>query len=291
MTKTSKGGLGKGLDAIFADNTEESASGVTIMRISDIEPRSDQPRKRFNTEALSALSASIAEHGMIQPIGVRCAAGGFYEIIAGERRWRAAKMAGINEVPVIISDYDDEKTAEIALIENIQRENLSAVEEAMGYRALMEEYGFTQEQVAAKIGKSRPAVANTLRLLELPDSILTMITEGHISAGHARALLSLEDRSEAESAARIIVKKDLSVRQAEELVRSLNRAKNVKAKEKAADEVDYLGRLETRARSILGRKVKITNGARSKKIELSFEDDDDLEELLLTLCGKDVFQN
>jgi len=290
MAKAKSTGLGKGLDAIFVDNTEESSGGVTILRTADIEPRADQPRKHFDTEALSALAASISEHGMIQPIVVRTAQGGFYEIIAGERRWRAAKMAGLSEVPVIISDFDDKKTAEIALIENIQRENLSAVEEAMGYRALMEEYGLTQEQVAQRIGKSRSAIANTLRLLDLPDTVLKMVSEGSLSAGHARALLGLNDPAKIPECADTVVKKELSVRDTEALVRAFNRVK-AEAAPKAKPEVDYVGRLEKRAQMILGRKVKIAYGSRVKKVELTYEDDEDLEALLTALCGKDVFDN
>ena len=290
MAKAKSTGLGKGLDAIFVDNTEESSGGVTILRTADIEPRADQPRKHFDTEALSALAASISEHGMIQPIVVRTAQGGFYEIIAGERRWRAAKMAGLSEVPVIISDFDDKKTAEIALIENIQRENLSAVEEAMGYRALMEEYGLTQEQVAQRIGKSRSAIANTLRLLDLPDTVLKMVSEGSLSAGHARALLGLNDPAKIPECADTVVKKELSVRDTEALVRAFNRVK-AEAAPKAKPEVDYVGRLEKRAQMILGRKVKIAYGSRVKKVELTYEDDDDLEALLTALCGKDVFED
>lgn len=291
MAKPKKSGLGKGLDAIFVDNTEEASGGVTMLRVADIEPRADQPRKHFDTEALTALSASIAEHGMIQPIVVREAAGGFYEIIAGERRWRAAKIAGLTEVPVIISDFDDKKTAEIALIENIQRENLSPVEEAMGYRALMEEYGLTQEQVAQRIGKSRPAVANTLRLLELPDSTLVLISEGKLSAGHARALLGLKDARKIDECANIIISKDLSVRATENLVRAFNRVREDAPEKKPAGEVDYIGRLEKRAQALLGRKVRIVYGSKAKKLELSYENDDDLEILLTALCGKDVFDN
>lgn len=290
MAKAKSTGLGKGLDAIFVDNTEESSGGVTMLRTADIEPRADQPRKHFDTEALSALAASIGEHGMIQPIVVRTAQGGFYEIIAGERRWRAAKMAGLSEVPVIISEFNDKETAEIALIENIQRENLSAVEEAMGYRALMDEYGLTQEQVAQRIGKSRSAIANTLRLLDLPDKVLKMVSEGSLSAGHARALLGLNDPAKISECADTVVKKELSVRDTEALVRAFNRVK-AEAAPKAKPEIDYVGRLEKRAQMILGRKVKIAYGSRVKKVELTYEDDDDLESLLVALCGKGVFED
>ena len=222
MSKPKISGLGRGLDAIFVDNTDESPGRVNIMRLADIEPRADQPRKNFDPQALSALADSIAAHGLIQPIVVRPSAGGFYEIVAGERRWRAAKMAGLSEVPVIVSEFDDQKTAEVALIENIQREDLNPVEEALGYRALMEEYGLTQEGIAKRIGKSRPAIANTLRLLELPDEILKLVSAGRLTAGHARTLLGLKNPSDMPSCARTIEEKGLSVRGAEELVRTIN---------------------------------------------------------------------
>ncbi len=289
MSKAKNTGLGRGLGAIFADNTEEVSSGITMIRVADIQPRADQPRKHFDSESLSALAASVAEHGLIQPIAVRASAGGFYEIVAGERRWRAAKMAGLSEVPAMISDFDDRKTAEIALIENIQREDLSAVEEAMGYRALMEEYGLTQEQVAERIGKSRPAIANTLRLLELPDAVLEKITGGQLSAGHARAMLALSHPDRISECMRTVLQKGLSVRQTEALVRSFNRARPA-APAKGA-QVDYIGRLERKAQALLGRKVKITRTGRAKKIELSYENDEDLEGLLTALCGKDIFDD
>ena len=294
MAKVKNSGLGRGLDAIFVDNSEDPASGISILRVADIEPRADQPRKSFDGEALSSLAASIAAHGLIQPIIVRPSTSGFYEIIAGERRWRAAKMAGLSEVPVIISDFDDQKTAEVALIENIQRENLSPVEEALGYRALMDEYSFTQEEISKRIGKSRPAIANTLRLLELPEEVTAMISKGDLSAGHARTLLGLKDTDEILSCAQEIVRRELSVRGAEELVRQKNRAgqKNLTAEEPDKGlQVDYVGRLEQRAQRLLGRKVRIVHGGRVKKIELSYEDDPDLEQLLRAICGEEIFEH
>lgn len=280
--------LGRGLDSIFLDNSEESSNGVRMLRLSDMGPRADQPRKSFDNESLSALADSIATHGLIEPIIVRESQGGFYEIVAGERRWRAAKMAGLGEVPAIIADYDDRKTAEIALIENIQREDLNPVEEAMGYRALMEEYGLSQEAIAKRIGKSRPAVTNTLRLLDLPENVVTMLARGDISAGHARALLGLNDQSGAHPMALLIVKKGISVRETEEMVRRANRTVKTEPKSSSPDGVDYIARLEKKAQAVLGRKVAIKNG-KTKRIELTFENDDDLEALLTKLCGKEVF--
>lgn len=282
-------GLGRGLDSIFLDNSEESSNGVQMLRIADVGPRADQPRKTFDTEALAALSASIAAYGLIEPIVVRTSDGGFYEIVAGERRWRAAKMAGLTEIPAIIGEYDDKKTAEIALIENIQREDLNPVEEAMGYKALIDKYGFSQEEISKRIGKSRPAVTNSLRLLELPEKITAMLARGEISAGHARALLGLDDKEKAYDTARQIADGGLSVRAAEELVRRANRKpKEPATPQNPSDGVDYIGRLEKRAQKLLGRKVVIKNG-RSKRVELTFENDDDLEALLSALCGKEIF--
>lgn len=281
-------GLGRGLDSIFLDNSEESSNGVRMLRLSDMGPRADQPRKSFDNESLSSLADSIATHGLIEPIIVRASQGGFYEIVAGERRWRAAKMAGLSEVPAIIADYDDRKTAEIALIENIQREDLNPVEEAMGYSALMEEYGLSQDAISKRIGKSRPAVTNTLRLLDLPENVITMLARGDISAGHARALLGLNDPTGAYPMAQLIVKKSSSVRETEEMVRRANRTVTTEPKVTSPDGVDYIARLEKKAQMALGRKVAIKNG-KTKRLELTFENDDDLEALLTKLCGKEIF--
>ncbi len=281
-------GLGRGLDSIFLDNSEESSNGVRMLRLSDMGPRADQPRKSFDNESLSSLADSIATHGLIEPIIVRASQGGFYEIVAGERRWRAAKMAGLSEVPAIIADYDDRKTAEIALIENIQREDLNPVEEAMGYRALMEEYGLSQDAISKRIGKSRPAVTNTLRLLDLPENVINMLARGDISAGHARALLGLNDPSGTHPMALLIVKKGISVRETEEMVRRANRVVKTEPKVASPDGVDYIARLEKKAQMALGRKVAIKNG-KTKRLELTFENDDDLEALLTKLCGKEIF--
>lgn len=288
-------GLGRGLDSIFFDNTEtESTNSPSVIRLADIRPRADQPRKSFDQEALEQLARSIAEHGLIQPIVVRKSLGGFYEIIAGERRWRASKLAGLEEVPTIILDSDDLKTAEISLIENIQRENLNAIEEALAYRMLIETYSLTQESVAQRVGKSRTAVTNSLRLLDLPDSVSTLVAEGKLSAGHARALLGLDDKDIIHQIALEVAEKELSVRETEELVRRLNKPRAVKnpvVSEENDSEPDYVAILEKKVRQTIGRRVKIVSGKRSKKLEIEFSDDRDLENLLTTLCGKSIFDD
>jgi ParB family chromosome partitioning protein len=288
-------GLGRGLDSIFFDNTEtESNNTPNTVRLADIRPRADQPRKSFDQDALEQLARSIAEHGLIQPIVVRKSLGGFYEIIAGERRWRASKLAGLEEVPTIILDSDDLKTAEISLIENIQRENLNAIEEALAYRMLIETYSLTQESVAQRVGKSRTAVTNSLRLLDLPDSVSTLVAEGKLSAGHARALLGLDDKDLIDQVALEVSEKELSVRETEELVRRLNKPRVVKnpvVVEENDSEPDYVAILEKKVRQTIGRRVKIVSGKRSKKLEIEFSDDRDLENLLTTLCGKSIFDD
>ena len=288
-------GLGRGLDSIFFDNTEtESTNTPNTIRLADIRPRADQPRKSFDQEALEQLARSIAEHGLIQPIVVRKSLGGFYEIIAGERRWRASKLAGLEEVPTIILDSDDLKTAEISLIENIQRENLNAIEEALAYRMLIETYSLTQESVAQRVGKSRTAVTNSLRLLDLPDSVSGLVAEGKLSAGHARALLGLDDKDIIHQIALEVSEKELSVRETEELVRRLNKpraTKNPVVAEENDNEPDYVAILEKKVRQSIGRRVKIVSGKRSKKLEIEFSDDRDLEALLTTLCGKSIFDD
>jgi len=299
MTKMAKPkGLGRGLDSIFFDNTDSEPKAATnTARLADIRPRADQPRKAFDADALEQLARSIAEHGLIQPIVVRKTLGGFYEIIAGERRWRASKLAGLEEVPVIVMDSDDLKTAELSLIENIQRENLNAIEEALAYRALMETYGLTQENVAQRVGKSRTAVTNSLRLLDLPDSVSALVTDGKISAGHARALLGLDNKSLIPEVANDVFAKELSVRDTEELVRRINKTSVRKERETPAtiaindSEPDYVAILEKKVRQSIGRRVKIVSGKRSKKLEIEFSDDRDLENLLTQLCGKSIFDD
>jgi len=268
---------------------------ATTLRISEIEPRSDQPRKQFDREALEALADSIAAYGVLQPILVRPNPNfeGAYEIIAGERRWRAAKMAGLTEIPAVVLDGDDLKTAQIALIENVQREDLNVVEEALGYNALMERFDMTQEEVSKIAGKSRSAVANTLRLLDLPDEVLTLLQEkdGFLTAGHARALLALKNQELIPLMAARIAAKKLSVREVEALVKR----ENAEPREEMPDITGHtqnrvwMKDLERRTREALGRKVKITQNDKKRSIEIFYEDDADMEALLTALCGDGLF--
>lgn len=293
MAKSKVSGLGRGLDSIFADNAAEESGGVTILRLSDIEPRADQPRKTFDTESLSQLAESIATHGLIQPIVVRPSSGGFYQIIAGERRWRASRMAGLSEVPVIITDYDDKKAAEAALVENIQRENLNPVEEAKAIKTLIEVYDLTQEAAAKQIGRSRSALTNSLRLLELPESVLDMLASGTLSAGHARALLALAEDDDIIEAAELAVKKELSVRAVEELVKRMLKEEPSAEAEPEPDvvKVDYIAEIEKRAALRIGKKVKITRKGKNRRVEIAFSDEDEMEEILKKLCGDDIFED
>ena len=286
-----KSGLGRGLDIVFMENSidNSSSSGVSYLRISEIEPKQDQPRKHFESEALSELADSIATHGVLQPIIVRRLDSGFYQIIAGERRWRASKLAGLSEVPVVIMDIDDAHAAQIALIENIQRKDLNAVEEALGYRALISDFSLTQEEVAKKVGKSRSAITNAMRLLDLPDDVTVLLRDGAISAGHARAILGLEDPADMISLAKKTVENDLSVRAVEEAVRLINKKKaaSADAPEEPQDsgkiEIDYLADIERRLMRSLGRKVKITSKGKNKRITLEFRDEEDFEALVKLL--------
>lgn len=283
-----KSGLGRGLDSIFMENTVESSSGgVTTLRIGEIEPKKDQPRKAFESEALSELAESIAAHGVLQPIIVRRLDSGFYQIIAGERRWRASKMAGLTEVPVVIMDIDDAEAAQIALIENIQREDLNAVEEALAYRALIADFSLTQEEVAQRVGKSRSAITNSLRLLDLPDDVAALLRDGEISAGHAKALLGLKDVDSMIILAKKIVNDGLSVRAVEDAVRNMNKQAAKPEEPEEEDDgkikIDYLADIEHRLMKSLGRKVKITSKGKNKKITLEFRDEEDFESLVKML--------
>ena len=288
-------GLGRGLDAIFLDNTlEESvASGentITMLSLSIIDPKADQPRKYFDKNALEELSASIKENGLLQPILVREFGEGRYQIVAGERRFRAAKLAGLLEIPTIVLNGDDRKAAEIALIENIQREDLSPLEEAAAYRALAVEYGLTQEELSERVGKSRSAIANSVRLLDLPEEVLEMVAAKDISAGHARTLLGLKKREDMLPLANKAVEYDLSVRQLEEEVKRLNKDKPKVIEEESEEEaplVDYCREMELRLQSRLGRVVKIKGKGKNKSITLFYEDNGDLDEILKALCGED----
>lgn len=282
------------MDALFMEAEENGAAATNTLRIAEIQPRSGQPRKKFDSESLSALAQSIAANGLIEPIAVRPAPGGLYEIIAGERRWRAAKMAGLTEVPVVILDSDDRKAAELSLIENIQREDLNPVEEAMAYKSLIEGYGLTQETLSGQIGRSRSAIANTLRILDLPESLLKWVAEGTLSEGHGRALLGLRDKSGLEAAAQTVISRDLTVRQTEEYVRRLNERAEEEESEPipaSVKDVDYVAELEKKIRRVIGRRVRILEGKRTKKIQIEYTDNDDLERLLTALCGEQILED
>ena len=294
MAKRSSG-LGRGLDAIFLDNTiietpEEKENKISILKMSLVDPKSDQPRKYFDKDALEELAESIRENGLLQPILVReYGDAGRYQIIAGERRFRACRLAGLSEIPAIILDRDDRAAAQIALIENIQREDLNPLEEALAYKALKDEYSMTQEELSEQIGKSRSAIANSIRLLDLPEEILTMVAARELSAGHARTLLGVKDREDMILLAQIAAEHDLSVRQLEEEVKKINKPKKVK-KEESEDDVpfvDYFREMELRIQRQLGRKVKIEDKGKKKTLTLYYEDNEDLDELLKAICGKD----
>ena len=283
-------GLGRGLNALLGDpDLQPQGEGSVTLPISQVEPGLNQPRKRFDQESLDDLAESIRTHGIIQPLTVRRLASGYYQIIAGERRWRAAKAAGLAEVPAVIIEADDRKVMELGLIENLQREDLNPAEEARGYQVLMEEYGLTQEQVAQRMGKSRPAIANTLRLLALPEDVMAMLEDGTLSAGHARAILGAPSTELQREAAKKVVEGQLSVRQTEALIRALQHPKKEPAPVQGPDLSLYIGELEKDLSGRLGRKVKIAHKGKKGKIELEYYSDQDLEvllELLQQLNGK-----
>lgn len=290
------GGLGRDMFDILDDNTSGAKKeSVITLRISSIEPRKNQPRKTFEEESLTQLADSIAKHGVLQPIIVKeSSLEGYYEIIAGERRWRASKMAGLSEIPVVIFDGDDLKAAQVAIIENVQRQDLNPLEEALGYRDLIERFGLTQEQVASEVGKSRPTVTNMMRLLDLPDEALEMLRDGKLSTGHARALLALKNSEEVVSLANKVSLRGLSVRETEAAVKRLNSESKPKeekiTKEKEQTEI-YLRELERKSMSLLGRRIKIHNDDKKKTVELTYIDNGDLEEILRKLCGSDLFED
>ena len=274
-------GLGKGLGALLGDYSDEpiEKSAYQLLPIYKVEPNPDQPRQDFDEEELQALSDSIRIHGVIQPLTVRETSTGYYQIIAGERRWRAARLAGLSEVPVVIIEADDKKAMELALIENLQRQDLNPVEEALGYQSLIDEYGLTQEEAASRVGKSRPAVANSLRLLGLCSEVLDMVRTGELSAGHARAILTLKSEKKQQEAARKITALGMSVRAAETLCKNMSKEKPVE-KEPEVLKVDYVAECEKQLSKQLGRGVKIINGKRKGKFELEFYGQDDLQNLL-----------
>ena len=273
-------GLGKGLGALLGDFEEESRENTPykVLPIHKVEPNRNQPRQDFDEEELQALSESLSTHGILQPLTVRELDSGYFQIIAGERRWRAARMAGLTEVPVVVIEADDQKVMELALIENLQRQDLNPVEEALGYQSLMADFGLTQEDTAQRVGKSRPAVANALRLLNLPEEILENVRLGNLSAGHARALLSLKSEKQQLQMMQKIIALDLSVRQVELMCKNLTRTP---APEKPVTlAVDYIGECEKQLSKHLGRGVKIVNGKRKGRFELEFYGQDDLQILL-----------
>ena len=277
---TKKGGLGRGFDALFTDNAMEETSAVSSvkLKLNDIEPNREQPRKNFDDDALSQLAASIAEHGVLQPLLVRPLPAGGYQLVAGERRWRASRIAGLTEVPVVIKEMSDEQAAVFALVENLQREDLDPVEEAKGYAKLMKDFGFTQELVSERVGKSRPAVANALRLLKLPDAVLESITKGEISAGHGRALAAIEDEKTIIDAARKIIAKKLSVRETEKLVKVLTAVKKEKKTPSAPSRDVFFNEVELSLSNALGRKAKVVTKGKKEAgvLELDFYSKEDL---------------
>ena len=272
------GGLGKGLDTIFAENETEDSNSSVMLKISEIEPNRSQPRKDFDENSLSDLAQSISQHGLLQPLLVRPLPIGGYQIVAGERRYRACRMAGLTEVPVTIRELSDTETMERALIENLQREDLSPIEEALGYKALIDEHGFSQEEVATSVGKSRPAIANSLRILKLPDSVLEYVKRDKISAGHARALLMLDNEKDMLKLAELIYKKDLSVRQAEKLAK---KKPEVEEDTQPERKPSFYSMVELALNESLGRKIKVNKnkGKQGGVLQIEFYSDEELTEL------------
>ena len=283
MARAKKGGLGKGLDALFMDNETVDSGGVVTLRLSQIEPNRDQPRKIFSEEALNELADSIREHGVLQPLLVRPLPGGSYQLVARERRWRASRMAGLQEVPVVIREMDEEQAMEIALIENLQREDLNAIEEATGYKQLMERYGMTQEQVAKRVGKSRPAIANALRLLNLPQKVMDMVGEGEVSPGHARALLAFDDQDRIVEIAQKVKTGKYSVRDIERMAKNQDEKKEkaAKAPEEPAwgGKSAFLTEMEIAMSMEMGRKVRIIPNGEGGTLQIQFWDEEDLKSL------------
>ena len=282
-----KGGLGKGFGALLGESlmaAEEESGGVSTLPMTLVEPNREQPRKRFSPETMQELTRSIEMHGVVTPITVRKTENGYYQIIAGERRWRAARSAGLTEIPALVIEADDKTVMELALIENLQREDLNPIEEAQGYHSLMEEYGLTQEQVAERVGRSRPAVANALRLLPLPDEAQGLLADGTLSAGHARAVLAIKD--EALRTHDVLEKMaGMSVRQAEKYAKSLQKEPEPQSEpdQPAEFQPDYTAALAERLEHTLGRRVRIEQGKSSGTVSLAFYGDDDLERLVAAL--------
>lgn len=278
----SQRGLGKGLGALFMDQTEQNQNeNFLVVKISQVEPNAAQPRKEFDSKALSELSESIRIHGILQPLAVRKTSEGRYQIIAGERRWRAARDAGISEVPVYLVDADDQTVMELALVENLQRQDLNPIEEAEGYRTLINQFRLTQEETAQRVGKSRPAITNAMRLLSLAPSVRDMVSNGSVSVGHAKALLALTDEELQIKTAKIVIENAYNVRQTEILIKKILQEK-IKAKvpERKQISVNYLEDIERRLSTRLGRKVRLISGRKKGRVELEFYDPEDLEKLI-----------
>ena len=290
MAAKEKKGLGTGLDVLFGASglDEENESELLILPISKVEPRIDQPREYFDQQALQELADSIAQYGLIQPITVRKLETGYYQIIAGERRWRASRLAGLKEVPVRVIEADDRRTAELALVENLQREDLNPIEEAKGYKTLIDEFGLTQEEAAKSVGRSRPSITNALRLLSLSPKVLEMVEKNELSAGHARALISISDDKKQLDAAKEVREKGLSVRKTEQLAAKLSKEPLPEKEEEKKISVDYAAEISDLLSKSLGRKVRLTDGKKTGKIEIEFYGADDRENLieLLKSLGK-----
>ena len=274
---------------IFSDNTpDQPQDSVIKLRLSQVEPKSDQPRQHFDPEALSQLADSIAANGVLQPILVREGQNGLYQIIAGERRWRASKLAGLTEIPALLLEADDLRTAQLALIENLQREDLNPYEEAQAYQTLLAQFDLTQEEVAGRLGKSRSAIANSLRLLDLPECIAVMLQDGRLTAGHCRALLGLRDKDGIEALAQRIVARNLSVRETEAAVKAQNKQRPAPAPKEPGVQVNYVAELEHKVTGLTGRWCRISTKGGRKTISIEFSDETDLETLLETVCGRKI---
>jgi ParB family chromosome partitioning protein len=287
MPAKSSKGLGKGLDALFGEDASASSNDFEYVPISKIEPRRDQPRTLFEQEPLEELAESIREHGVLQPLTVRVAGNGFFQIVAGERRWRAARLAGLTELPARVVTADDREATELALIENLQREDLNPIEEASGYRTLMEDFDLTQEETAKRMGKSRPYIANVVRLLALPETLADYVRSGALSAGSARALLAVKNEKTLLAAAAEVVNNGLSVRETERLVKRMTAAPSARAEK--TDSPDFpayqLEELERELTRTLGRRVKILSGRNKGKVEIEYYDNEDFDRLLQTLLS------
>ena len=283
MAAKDKKGLGTGLGVLFGENEYNDENELKLLSVSKLEPRQEQPRSVFDDAALQELADSVKRYGVIQPVTARRLPSGYYQIIAGERRWRAARMAGLEEIPVRVIEADDRRTAELALVENLQREDLNPIEEARGYQALIDDYGLTQEETAQSVGRSRPAVANALRLLSLDRGTLSLVEEGKLSAGHARALLPITEEKGRLAAANEVIKKGLSVRKTELLAARRVREAAQREQAGAADGVDYAADVAEQLSALLGRRVRLVEGHSAGRIELSFYGADDREALIADL--------